>query len=137
MPGETPESARVSFHADAGTENKRILNLGGLVARASCIDYGQGRKYLSVVAKTTIDNTARALVLSQRRGGDAQTYSFKSSDFDRSFGWYDITGTNPYDTSGTLSYARPDGGQVALTFRADQDTPRGDCAFDGTANYLP
>ncbi len=50
-------------------------------------------------------------MLSQRRSPLTQTYSFKSSDFDRDFGWYDFTGTNPYDTTGTLSYARPDGGQ--------------------------
>lgn len=130
-------SVRVAFHADAGVKNKRILNLGGLAVRASCTDYGAGRIYLGVGAKTQIQNAARALVLSQRRSGEAQTYAFKSSDFDPGFGWYDITGTNPYDTTGTFSFARPDGGQVSLTFRADQGTPSGDCTFDGTAEYLP
>jgi len=135
-PGESATSVPVSLHADAGPGKQRILRLGGLVVRASCTDYGQGRQYLGVAAKTTINDAARALVLSQRHGGQAQTYSFKSSDFDRNYGWYDITGTNPYDTTGTFSYARPDGGQIALTFRADQDTGT-DCVFDGEANYLP
>lgn len=126
-----------TFQADAGVKNKRILNVGGLVVRASCTDFGQGRKYLSVAAKTTINNAARALVLSQRRAGQASTYSFKSSDFDRSFGYYDITGTNPYDTTGTFSYARPDGGQVAITFRADEDEQGYDCYFAGDVQYSP
>lgn len=127
----------VTFQADAGTKNENILNVGGLVIRASCTDFGQGRKYLSVSAKTTVNNAARALVLSQRRAGQASAYSFKSSDFDRSFGYYDITGTNPYDTTGTFSYARPDGGQVAITFRADEDEQGYDCYFAGDVRYIP
>ncbi len=57
--------------------SKRILNLGGLVIRASCIGYGQVRKYLSGGAQTTINNAAGALVLSQRRAGEDETYSFE------------------------------------------------------------
>jgi hypothetical protein len=33
------------------------------------------------------------------------------------------------------NYSRPDGGQVALTFVADQQTTHGDCTFGGTAIF--
>lgn len=132
-----PTTRPVDFEADAGAKNVRILSLGGVLLRASCTDYGQGRVYLSVAAKSQVNNAARALVLSQRRGGEATTYSFKSSDFDPSFGYYDITGTNPYRTTGTFSFARPDGGQVAVTYRADQGVGGHDCTFAGLATYAP
>lgn len=129
-------SLNVRFHEDAGVRNERILSVGGLLARASCTDFGRGRKYLSVTVKTRINDASRATILSQKRGGQVSTYLLKSSDFDRSFGWYDLLGTNPYRTTGTFSYARPDGGQVALTFRADETTSGNDCVFDGMATYL-
>lgn len=70
-------------------------------------------------------------------GDEAETYAFRFSDFDRSYGWYDFLGANPYGTTGTLSYSRPDGGQVSVTFRADQRTPGADCAFSGSARFVP
>jgi hypothetical protein len=124
----------VNFEANAGTRNKRILDLGGLLIRASCTDYGKGRTYLSVAAKTKINNAAKAVVLSQRHAGRGHTYAF-SSGFDRADGWYDFTGTNPANTTGTLSYSRPDGGQVTLTFRADEGTHQADCIFRGPASF--
>jgi hypothetical protein len=123
----------VKFEANAGTRNMHILDLGGLVIRASCTDYGRGRTYLSVEAKTELNNAARAVVLSQQHAGRGQTYAFSSDNFDRADGWYDFTGTNPANTTGTLSYSRPDGGQVSVTFRADEGTPHADCVFRGTA----
>ncbi len=124
----------VRFEANAGTRNKRILDLGGLVIRASCTDYGRGRTYLSVATKTKINNASKAVVLSQRHAGRGHTYAF-SSGFDRADGWYDFTGTNPANTTGTLSFSRPDGGQVSVTFRADEGTPHADCLFRGTASF--
>ena len=59
--------------------------------------------------------------------------SFLSFLSDRSFGWYDILGTNPYNTTGTFAYARPNGDQVSLTYRADEDSDGVDCLFEGTA----
>jgi hypothetical protein len=127
----------VHYSANAGSRNERILRLGGLVVRASCTDYGQGRIYLSAGARTLVDDTARALVLGRRDGGQAETYGFSSGDFDRDFGWYDLTGPNPDRTTGTFSYARPDGGQISLTFRADEAAHGADCRFDGTVLYAP
>jgi hypothetical protein len=112
-----------------------MLDLGGLVVRASCINYGQGHIYLTVAAKTRIDNTSRAVVLSQHHAGQGTTYAFSANDFDRKDGWYDFTGTNPANTTGTLSYSRPDGGQLGLTFRADEGRPQADCVFRGTASF--
>lgn len=135
--GDEVLTVRVSFAAAAAADAKgrRILNLGGLILRAWCIDYGEGRKYLAVGSKSTVDNTSRAVVFSRRRAGQAETYAFKASDVDANDDWYDFLGTNPYGTRGTLSYSRPDGGQVSLTFAADQDTPDADCVFSGQARF--
>lgn len=54
--------------------------------RASCTNYEAGRIHLGVAARTQAQSAARALVLSQRSGGKAQTYSFKALDFDPSYG---------------------------------------------------
>jgi hypothetical protein len=135
--GAPARAVHVTFHEDEGVTNRRILNLGGLVVRASCVNSGTGSGRLEVAAKTYVENSSRALVLSQRRGGRAETYAFKSADFDPSFGWYDITGTDPYNTTGILSLARPDRGQVSLMFAADEGTSQYDCTFDGEAHYIP
>ncbi len=134
--GEAFRHFEVEFHENAPVNGRAILELGGLTVRADCIDYGRGRKYLSVVARTKINNTAAATVLSQGKVERA-TFAFRKPDFDRRDGWYDFLGTNPDGTSGTLSYSRPDGGQLSLIFRSDQATPEGDCGFEGTASYRP
>lgn len=126
----------VTFAADGGDENRRIFNIGGLIVRASCIDYGGGREYLSVAAKSSIDDASRAVVFSQTRAGQELAYAFRAGDFDADDDWSDFLGTNPYGTTGTLSYARPDGGQVALTFESDRNTPEGDCILRGQATFM-
>lgn len=132
----TGSTSRVVFDANAGTK-RRILSVGGLTLRASCTDYGPGRTYLSVAARTSVNNAARATVLSDNSGSEPTTYVFKSGDFDRSFGWYDVMGKASAKATGTFSFARPDGGQVSVTFKATEGTPRGDCSFHGIAVYLP
>lgn len=130
----------VNYRADAGAGREQVLDLGGLVIRAGCTDYGQGRIFLNVAARSTVEGAARAAVLTKWQSGarrKARTYSFKSSDFDRDYGWYDFIGKNPYGTTGSLSFARPDSGQVAFTFVADQGVGGSDCTLQGTGFFAP
>jgi hypothetical protein len=39
--------------------------------------------------------------------------------------------------AGTLNYSRPDGGQITVTFVADENTAQGDSVFGGTAVSAP
>ena len=132
-----PSIEPVSFRADAGAKDQTILNLGGMSIVGSCVQAVDFGPYLSVAAETAVDDAAIAVSFTQRRGQDQSAYEFGLSDFDRSYGPWDFLGTNPGDTAGTLHFARPDGGQVSITFLANQDTAQGDCVFGGTAVYAP
>lgn len=128
----------VAFQADGGVAGEPILELGGLTLRAWCHDYGRGQVYLSVSAETAVDDHAVAAVsFGQKKGAEPASYSFVQSDFDRSYGRWDILGTNPDNTTGTLHYSRPDGGQILVSFLADEGTGQGECVFGGTATYVP
>ena len=56
--------------------------------------------------------------------------------FDEDQAW-DILGTNPDNTAGSINFSAPDGGQVALQFLADQRTAQGACVFGGPAIFTP
>lgn len=127
------------FYASAGDSDDSILSLGGLTVSGSCRDHG-GRvdpPILSVTASTAFDDAMIGVSFTQRRGAEQAAYSFGLSDFDRNYGPWDFLGTDPVDTVGTLVFARPDGGQVALSYLADRGTAQGECAFGGTATYAP
>ncbi|MDX6581387.1 MAG: hypothetical protein QOI10_571 [Solirubrobacterales bacterium] len=127
----------VAFQSDGGVAGEPVLELGGLTLRARCHDYGRGQVYLGVSAETAVDDAVAAVSFDQRKGADPASYAFVQSDFDRSYGEWDILGTNPDNTTGTLNYSRPDGGQVVVSFLADEATGQGECVFGGTATYAP
>jgi hypothetical protein len=126
----------VAFQSDGGVAAEPVLELGGLTLRAGCHDYGRGQVYLSVSAETAVDDAVGAVSFDQK-GADPASYTFVQSDFDRSYGRWDILGTNPDNTTGTLNYSRPDGGQVVVSFLADEGTAQGESVFGGTATYAP
>jgi hypothetical protein len=128
--GDSSTIERVSFQADAGTPSTSILNLGGLTILGAC------PPFLSISARTAVDNAVVASHFGQRAHG-SPAYTFVIDDFDRSYGRWDVLGTNPDRTVGTLNYSRPDGGQVSVTFVADENAPQGDCVFAGTAVSTP
>jgi hypothetical protein len=128
----------VHFLADTGTNNERILRLNGLTLIASCRHiHGNPLPLLSVSAKTSVDNAVLASHFGQGRHG-FPNYTFVLDDFDKGNGRRrDVLGTNPDKTAGTLNYSRPDGGQVSVTFVADEGTPQGACVVGGTAVSAP
>lgn len=127
----------VAFESDGGVAGEPLLELGGLTLRAWCSDYGRGQVYLTVTAETAVDNAVAAVSFEQRKGAEPASYRFVQSDFDRSYGPWDMLGTNPDNTAGTLDYSRPDGGQVLVGFLADEAVGQGECAFRGVATYAP
>lgn len=127
----------VAFRSDGGVAGEPVLELGGLTLRAWCHDYGRGQVYLTVSAETAVDDAVAAVSFDQKKGAEPASYTFVQSDFDRSYGPWDILGTNPHNTTGTLNYSRPDGGQVLVSFLADEATGQGECVFGGMATYGP
>jgi hypothetical protein len=126
-----PSTSAISFHGDAGTEDQTILDLAGLTMTASC---KRGNR-LSLGAETDSDN---AVIGSSFRSKETPSgYSFVLRDFDKSYGAWDPLGKPEPKTTGTLHYARADGGQVTLDFLADDGTIQGACLFAGTATYAP
>ncbi len=134
-PSTGPQTEKVDFRADAGVRNRKVLDLGGLTIRASCRNYGQEQSYLQATAETSVDNSVVAVFYGQQ--GDQQAKAFNLSDFDRRYGAWDFLGTDPDNTAGTLSYSRPDSGQLVLTFLADEDTQQGECVLGGAAHFFP
>ena len=113
---------RIVFKSGTGTENERVLSVNGLTLLASCKN-NAGQTLLAVAAETAVDNAVISSHFGQKvASGD---YVFAMSDFDRSYGPWDFAGTNPAKTAGTLSYSRPDGGQVTVTYVADENTAQG------------
>jgi hypothetical protein len=135
--GGSTMTTRVTFQANAGTPATPILQLDGLTVLGSCRRAGHNpTPFLTVSARTAVDDA----VIGSHFGQQAQAspdYTFVIEDFDRSFGRWDVLGTNPDKTAGTLNYSRPDGGQVSVTFVADEGAPQGDCVFGGTAISTP
>ena len=56
--------------------------------------------------------------------------------FGPGYGAYDFLGS-PYKAAGDLHYSRPDGGQVSVSYVADQGRSDDGCRFGGTAVYAP
>ena len=104
------------YAADPNTGAERVLDLGGLIVRARCSSTDDGRAYLSVGARTRVDDAARAVAFHRDDSGSG-TYAFSAQDFDRDSGWYDFAGAVFDRTSGTLAYTRPDSGGVSFSVR--------------------
>ena len=131
--GPEPQTEKIDFRVDAGVRSRKVLDLGGLTLRASCRDYGQEDAYLQATAETSVDNSVIAAFYGQRASQEINVFNL--SDFDRRYGAWDFLGTDPDNTAGTLNYFRPDGGQLVLTFLADQ--AQGECVFGGVAQFFP
>jgi hypothetical protein len=131
--GSSVTSRGVSYRASADTAREEVLELEGLRVEASC-KMRRGQPYLSVIAATNVNN---AVISSRFEQQDHGGFVFVLSDFDHSYGPWDFLGPNPRKTTGTLNYSRPDGGQVAIDFVADEHAPQGECVFGGIATGAP
>jgi hypothetical protein len=134
----------VSFRANGGPDqqpfrpsnSQTILELGDLTIRAQCVRGEGGQPFLNVGAATSIDNATISSRFTE--GGHPPTpYLFVIEDFDKSYGPYDFLG-HPRQAGGDLTYSRPDGGQVSLSYTTTSGAGcPADCFLGGVATYAP
>jgi hypothetical protein len=124
------DAARIDFRGTVGTVQTDVLNLGGLILRASC---GNGPD-LAVVATTTVpDSTLH--VSWNRDPGNASFYR-QENDLDPGETFSVITNPNDDGAEGTISYSTSSGTQVSVTFQSEEGNAFGNtvpCLFAGTA----
>jgi hypothetical protein len=118
---------KFSFRVQAGTALTNVLNLGGLTINAAC----NSGPSLIVSAGTGVSG---ANVHSGGTWGAAnQSFYAEDDSFDAGSTFDPLqngtTGSN--NITGTLVYARPDGGVVTVNFLADESPAL--CVFAGTA----
>ena len=123
-------AARIDFRAPVGTAQTDVLNLAGLILRASC---GAGPD-LSVVATTTVPNTTIQVAWNKDPGNSP----FYRQDTNLSPGSTFAVMTNPNDddAQGTIAYSTPQGSHVTVTFQSEEGNAFGNtvaCLFGGTA----
>jgi hypothetical protein len=119
------DAGRVDFRAAAGTALTDILNLGGLILRASC---GAGPD-LDVRADTTVLNST--IHVSWNRDPANQPFYRDDNDFDPGDSFAIMSAGNDDRVQGTLVYSSPAGSHVSVNFLAEEAN-----AFAGTVNCL-
>ena len=136
--GPSTKIEKVHFRSNGAPVGQKVLDLGGLMIHASCRKLGQRYPALQVTAQTKLDDSAAAVFFGEDANENkvAAEYAFNLSDFDRAFEW-DFLGSESDASAGTFSYVRPDGGQVTLTFLADEATGQVACLFAGNARFIP
>ena len=143
----------LSFETRGPADRRVILDLGGLTVTAKCKQYrviaNPEKPYadtprkrfdsLSVTAKSAFNGASIVSSFMQREGAKGPAthpYVFALRDFGPGYGGYDFLGT-PYKVAGDLHYSRPDGGQVSVSYAANQQRTTDGCRFGGTAAFAP
>jgi hypothetical protein len=122
-------AGRIDFRGGVGTGTTEILNLAGLVLRATC---GAGPD-LNVAADTGVPHST----LHVAGGRDPSNIPFARQDNNLNPGDnFDLLAVNDNAAQGTISYASPAGTQVSVSFLAEEANGFGNtvaCLFTGTA----
>jgi hypothetical protein len=124
------DAARIDFRAAAGTALTDVLNLGGLILRASC-DTGPDLGVIAV--STAADSTIH--VSWNKDPGNAAFYR-QENDLDPGETFMVMTNPNDDAAEGTISYSTPAGVHVSITFQSEEANAFGNtvpCLFSGTA----
>jgi hypothetical protein len=119
------DGGRVDFRAAAGTASTDVLNLGGLILRATC----NSGPDLDVKADTTVLNST-IHVSWVKDPGNASFYR-DDNNFDPGDNFEIMSQGNDNRAQGTLVYSSPGGSHVSVVFQSEE----GD-AFDGTVGCL-
>jgi hypothetical protein len=123
-------AAKVDFRATAGTASTEILNIGGLILRATCATGPD----LDVRADTSVLNST--IHVSWNKDPANVPFYRDDNDFDPGDNFAIMTSTNDDRAQGTLVYTSPSGSTVSVTFQSEEnDAFAGatDCLFAGTA----
>jgi hypothetical protein len=127
------DAGRVDFRAAAGTAQTEILNLGGLVLKATC----SAGPDLDVRADTTILNST--IHVSWNRDSAAQQnipFYRNDNNFDPGDNFSIMSAGNDDHSEGTLVYSSPGGSHVSVIFQSEERDAFGGtvaCLFGGTA----
>jgi len=123
------DAARVDFRAATGTAATEVLNLAGLILRASC-DAGPD---LDVRAESSVADST--LHVSWNRDPGNVPFYRQDNDLDPGES-FSLLATNDDSAQGAVSYTTPAGAQVSLTFQSEEGGAFGGtvaCLFGGTA----
>jgi hypothetical protein len=123
-------AAKIDFRAAAGTGSTEILNLGGLILRATCATGPD----LDVRADTSVLNST--LHVSWNRDPANQPFYRDDNDFDPGDNFQIMSPGNDDRAQGTLVYTAPDGSTTSVTFQSEEADAFGgttNCLFSGTA----
>jgi hypothetical protein len=124
------DAGRVDFRAAAGTAQTEILNLGGLILKASC----SSGPDLDVRADTTVLNST--VHVSWNRDPANQPFYRDDNDFDPGDNFSIMSAGNDDRAQGTLVYSSPAGSHVTVTFQSEEANAFANtvnCLFAGTA----
>jgi hypothetical protein len=122
--------ARIDFRAPVGTAQTDVLNLGGLILRASC---GNGPD-LSVTATSTVPNST--IHVSWNKDPGNQAFYRQDNNLNPTSNFAVMTNPNDDSTQGTISYSTSTGTQVSVTFQSEEANAFGNsvpCFFAGVA----
>jgi hypothetical protein len=124
------DAGRIDFRAAAGTATTEVLNLGGLILRASCA----AGPDLDVRADTSVPNST--LHVSWNRDPANQPFYRDDNDFDPGDNFQIMSAGNDDRAQGTLVYTSPAGSTTTATFQSEEADAFGattNCLFAGTA----
>lgn len=125
-----PAATRIGFDAPAGTGETIVLDLGGLILKASCSAAGD----LSLEGSSATNNgRARASVVAA--GTPTPTVGFKEDDDFDATDSFDFVGAADDDAIATLVYRSAAGGVVTANLLLEQSSVGGSarCLVGGSA----
>jgi hypothetical protein len=118
-------AGKIDFRAAAGTPNTDVLNLNGLILRASCA----AGPNLIVTADTTVLNST--IHISWIRDPTNSPFYRADNNLDPGDNFEIMSPGNDNASQGTLVYTSPAGATVSVTFMSEEGA-----AFAGTTNCL-
>jgi hypothetical protein len=124
------DGGRVDFRAAAGTASTEVLNLGGLILKATC----NAGPDIDVRADTTVINST--IHVSWNRDPANQPFYRDDNDFDPGDNFAIMSAGNDDRAQGTLVYSSPGGSHVSVTFQSEEANAFANttaCLFAGTA----
>jgi hypothetical protein len=122
------DAARMDFRAPTGTASTEVLNLGGLILRATC----NAGPDLDVRADSSVANST--LHVSWNRDPGNVPFYRQDNDLDPGDN-FSLLGVNDDSAQGTVAYSTSAGTQVTVTFQSEEGGGFGDttpCLFGGT-----
>jgi hypothetical protein len=118
-------AGRIDFRAAVGTATTDVLNLGGLILRASCA----AGPDLQVVADTSVAHST--IHVSWNRDPANQPFYRDDNDLNPGEGFAVMSAGNDDRAQGTLVYTSPAGATTSVSFQSEEAD-----AFAGTVNCL-